>query len=135
MTGAIVATSLVAWPAAPFFLLMHGKDMTIRSGTEITAFTQGEITLDPAKFQPKTARVAAAQLAPLGTAPMGARALNNGDVLMLKSAGIADDLLIAKVKSAPADYRLETSDIIELKKAGVPEAVIHTMLEAQSRGR
>jgi hypothetical protein len=30
MTGAIVATSLVLWPAAPLFLLMHGKDITVR---------------------------------------------------------------------------------------------------------
>jgi len=37
MTGAIVATSLVVWPAAPFFLFMHGKDSTIPKDTEITA--------------------------------------------------------------------------------------------------
>jgi len=43
MTGAIVATSLVVWPAAPFFLFMHGKDTTIPKGTEITAYVNGEI--------------------------------------------------------------------------------------------
>ena len=37
MTGAIVATSLVFFPAAPLFLFMHGKDITIPKGTEITA--------------------------------------------------------------------------------------------------
>ncbi len=42
MTGAIVATSLVVWPAAPFFLFMHGKDTTIPKGTEITAYVNGE---------------------------------------------------------------------------------------------
>src|SRR5215831_19350958 len=97
MTGAIVATSLVAWPAAPFFLLMHGKDMTIRSGTEITAFTQGDITLDPAKFQPKLILAATAQPAVMRTAP-AARAITNADIVVLKSAGITDDLLIAKIK-------------------------------------
>ena len=50
MTGAIVATSLVVWPAAPFFLFMHGKDTTIPKGTEITAYVNGNMTLDPAKF-------------------------------------------------------------------------------------
>ncbi len=45
MTGAIVATSLVVWPAAPFFLFMHGKDTTIPKGTEITAYVNGEIKL------------------------------------------------------------------------------------------
>ena len=43
MTGAIVATSLVVWPAAPFFLFMHGKDTTIPKGTEITAYVNGTV--------------------------------------------------------------------------------------------
>jgi hypothetical protein len=50
MTGAIVATSLVVWPAAPLFLLMHGKDVTIPKGTEITAFVNGDAKLDRIKF-------------------------------------------------------------------------------------
>jgi hypothetical protein len=55
MTGAIVATSLVLWPAAPFFLLMHGKDITIPKGTQITAFVQGDVRLDANKFQKQLA--------------------------------------------------------------------------------
>ena len=54
MTGAIVATSLVVWPAAPFFLFMHGKDTTIPKGTEITAYVNGSMPLDPAKFVPSS---------------------------------------------------------------------------------
>jgi len=55
MTGAIVATPLVLWPAAPFFLLMHGKDITIPKGTQITAFVQGDVWLDANKFQKQLA--------------------------------------------------------------------------------
>ena len=51
MVGAMVATSLVIWPAAPLFLLMHGKDVTIPKGTNISAFVQGDLTLDESKFQ------------------------------------------------------------------------------------
>jgi hypothetical protein len=51
MVGAMVATSLVVWPAAPLFLLMHGKDVTIPKGTNISAFVQGDMTLDQSKFQ------------------------------------------------------------------------------------
>jgi hypothetical protein len=51
MVGAMVATSLVIWPAAPLFLLMHGKDVTIPKGTNISAFVQGNVTLDESKFQ------------------------------------------------------------------------------------
>jgi hypothetical protein len=51
MVGAMVATSIVIWPAAPLFLLMHGKDVTIPKGTNISAFVQGDMTLDQSKFQ------------------------------------------------------------------------------------
>src|SRR5215469_6318324 len=50
MTGAIVATSIVFFPAAPLFLFMHGKDITIPQGTEIVAFADGDMHLDMAKF-------------------------------------------------------------------------------------
>ena len=55
MTGAMVATSIVFFPAAPLFLFMHGKDITIPKGTEITAYINGDAPLDPAKFAPKVA--------------------------------------------------------------------------------
>lgn len=51
MTGGIVATSLVFFPAAPFFLFMHGKDISIPKGTEITAYVNGDMKLDVTKFQ------------------------------------------------------------------------------------
>ena len=50
MTGAIVATSLVLWPAAPLFLLMHGKDITVPKGTQITAYVEGNMNLDAKAF-------------------------------------------------------------------------------------
>src|SRR5207302_6387476 len=52
MVGGMVATSIVFFPAAPFFLFMHGKDITIPKGTEITAYVSGDMKLDLAKFQP-----------------------------------------------------------------------------------
>jgi|GEM_PF-416098 len=51
MTGAMVATGIVFFPAAPLFLFMHGKDINIPKGTEITAYVAGNIPLDKAKFQ------------------------------------------------------------------------------------
>jgi len=59
MTGAIVATSIVFFPAAPLFLFIHGKDITIPKGTEVTAFVNGDVPLDMAKFQPPSATPAA----------------------------------------------------------------------------
>ncbi|HVS81479.1 MAG TPA: PEGA domain-containing protein [Pyrinomonadaceae bacterium] len=57
MTGAIVATSILFFPAAPFFLFMHGKDITIPKGTEITAYIAGDTPLDPAKFNKQSPAV------------------------------------------------------------------------------
>jgi hypothetical protein len=54
MTGAIVATAIVFWPAAPFFLFMHGKDITVPKGTEITAYVNGDFKFGAEKFQRRT---------------------------------------------------------------------------------
>ncbi|MBA2377959.1 MAG: PEGA domain-containing protein [Blastocatellia bacterium] len=54
MTGAIVATSILFFPAAPFFLFMKGKDIKIPKGTEITAYVNGDVTLDRSKFVPRS---------------------------------------------------------------------------------
>jgi hypothetical protein len=51
MTGAMVATSIVFFPAAPLFLFMHGKDIDIPKGTEVTAYVAGNIPLNESKFQ------------------------------------------------------------------------------------
>ena len=50
MTGAIIGTAIVFFPAAPLFLFMHGKDTTIPKGTEITAYINGDIPLDSKRF-------------------------------------------------------------------------------------
>jgi hypothetical protein len=52
MTAGIVATGIVFFPAAPFFLFMHGKDITLPKGAEFTAYVSGDMKLDIAKFQP-----------------------------------------------------------------------------------
>ena len=65
MTGAMVATGIVFFPAAPLFLFIHGKDMNIPKGTEITAYVNGDVHLDrttfekPAADQAQTAQPAA----------------------------------------------------------------------------
>jgi hypothetical protein len=74
MTGAMVATGIVFFPAAPLFLFMHGKDINIPKGTEITAYTMGNIPLAKAKFlegaQPQATAVAASVADPPTTVSM-----------------------------------------------------------------
>jgi hypothetical protein len=50
MTVSMVATGILFWPAAPLFLFMHGKDITIPQGSEVTAFVEGDMPLDLGRF-------------------------------------------------------------------------------------
>src|ERR1700676_30238 len=50
MTGAIVGTAIIFFPAAPLFLFRHGKDISIPKGTEITAYINGNVPVDLSKF-------------------------------------------------------------------------------------
>jgi hypothetical protein len=50
MTGAMVATGILFFPAAPLFLFMKGKNITIPKGTEITAYVAADTPLEQAKF-------------------------------------------------------------------------------------
>jgi PEGA domain-containing protein len=61
MTGAMVATSIVFFPAAPLFLFIHGKDITIPQGTEITSFVEGDMHLNMANFGVAPAPISPAQ--------------------------------------------------------------------------
>lgn len=72
MIGAMVATSIVTLGGSALFLLMHGKDKKIPEGTQVTAFIQGDVTLDPAKFTtdaltPKSVAPAPAAAQPVTT--------------------------------------------------------------------
>jgi hypothetical protein len=122
MTGAMVATGIVFFPAAPLFLFMHGKDITIPKGHEVTVYTNTDLDLSKVK----------APIAPKSDGPNVALgpALTNADVLKLKKAGLGDQLVIDKIRASRADYKLETADLIELKQSGLSDAVIGAMIEA-----
>jgi hypothetical protein len=50
VTVGIAASVLLFWPAIPVFLMMQGKDITIPKGTEVTAYVDGTLNLDPARL-------------------------------------------------------------------------------------
>ncbi len=112
MTGGIVATSIVFFPAAPFFLFMHGKDISIPKGTEITAYVSGDLKLDIAKFQPAVA--ASGQGAASAVATSSAK-------LQLESNPSGADIDVDGnfVGSTPSDIQVsEGEHIVSVKKAG-----------------
>jgi hypothetical protein len=57
MVGAMAATAIFTLGGSALFLLMHGKDVVIPVGAEVTAYTVGDMTLDQSKFQTVTATV------------------------------------------------------------------------------
>jgi hypothetical protein len=60
MTGAMVGTAIVFWPAAPLFLFMKGKDITVPKGHEFAVYSSGAVSLDMAKIEQAGATVAGA---------------------------------------------------------------------------
>jgi hypothetical protein len=120
MTAGIVATSLVVWPAAPFFLFMHGKDITIPKGTEITAYVNGDMNIDLAKF---TLPVPSS---PLAAVPSSAPAVNtspSAETIAVPVASIPDgaDITVDRkfMGSTPSTLRLTPGDhTISIEKSG-----------------
>ena len=127
ITGAIVATSIVFFPAAPLFLLMHGKDITIPKGTEITAYINGDIPLDPAKFASQTTSKSETGTVP-GQPPTAAPAaeLGNGTdsglpTVEIKSTPDGAEITVDEkyMGSTPSALRLSVGDHqIKLEKSG-----------------
>jgi len=127
ITGTIVATSIVFFPAAPLFLLMHGKDITIPKGTEITAYINGDIPLDPAKFASQTTSKSETGTVP-GQPPTAAPAaeLGNGTdsglpTVEIKSTPDGAEITVDEkyIGSTPSALRLSVGDHkIKLEKSG-----------------
>ena len=57
------------------------------------------------------------------------KTISNSDVVDLHTAGFGDDLIIDKINTAATALRLEVSDMVELRKAGVSDAVIQVMMK------
>ena len=58
--------------------------------------------------------------------------LTNVAVVKLVKAGFKDKTIITIINSRPAKFKLDTEDLIELKKNGVNEKIILAMLSAQT---
>ena len=52
------------------------------------------------------------------------------DILRLKQAGLSDDVILNKVRTEGVNYGLTTSEIVELRSAGLSEGVLAEMLRS-----
>jgi hypothetical protein len=127
MTGAIIGTAIVFFPAAPLFLFMHGKDITIPKGTEITAYVNGDIPLDPVKFQTQAAGKPGTEATPVQPSPVAsaAQSTNGTDPLLtsveVKSTPDGADITVDDkyMGSTPSTLKLAAGDHkIKLEKSG-----------------
>jgi hypothetical protein len=78
----------------------------------------------PAAAIPDQPVVATAAVAP------EAPARPHEDILELKRAGLSDELILKKVRSENVNYHLTTVDVVELRAAGVSEAILEAMLRS-----
>jgi hypothetical protein len=118
MTAGIVATGIVFFPAAPFFLFMHGKDITMPKGGEFTAYVNGDVKMDLAKFQqPATSAMPQSTLANNATTV----ATSSTAKLQLESSPPGADIEIdgGFVGSTPSDLQVaEGEHVVIVRKAG-----------------
>ncbi|MGB7924544.1 MAG: hypothetical protein WCF57_14990 [Pyrinomonadaceae bacterium] len=61
-----------------------------------------------------------------------ADALTNADVLEMLRAGLAPEIITAKIKASASRFDTSPDTLQELKKAGVPDAIVLAMVEASN---
>jgi len=117
MTAGIVGAGILFFPAAPFFLFMHGKDITLPKGTEFTAYINGDMKLDISKFQP-------AASAPQSDPSAGSHDQNGGPVsarLQIGSTPPGADIEVDSnfVGNTPSEVQVGEGDhTVVVKKLG-----------------
>ena len=60
--------------------------------------------------------------------------LTNDSIVKMLSAGVDEEIVIAKIKSSPAAFTMDTDSLIRLKGANVPQAVVRAMLNWKAPG-
>jgi hypothetical protein len=58
--------------------------------------------------------------------------LTNKDVLEMMKSGLSAEIIIAKIKTSPAEFDTSTTALQELKAAGLPDTVILAMVQASA---
>lgn len=120
ITTAIVITSIVFFPAAPLFLFIKGKDITIPKGTEITAYINGNTPLDLAKFQPRIAPPSPLATATTESIPAAVQAVPEAQLEISSTPSGAEIEIDGNfVGNTPSTLGVSSGEhVIVVKKAG-----------------
>jgi hypothetical protein len=107
-----------------------GHDVLFPKGTEVTAYIQGNAAFSPEKLVPKTG--SSEPSVPAGPAGVS-QPLTNPDIVAFKQAGWSDDAVILRIKASTCQFSLDPPDFATLKHAGISEAVLQAMINAQAK--
>jgi len=123
MTTAMVATGILFFPAAPLFLFMHGKDVTIPAGTEVTAYVNGDFTLDRTRFlspdaAPAGGTVAQSQPSAAATPPPIAQDQPPPSATPTATAQSQEPVSVATPAAAPAQSQEAAQVEVQSKPPG-----------------
>ncbi len=119
MVGGMVATSIVFFPAAPFFLFMHGKDISIPKGTEITAYVNGDMKLEFARFHQDVPGAGSLQSTATNGSRQDAGLVSAKLVLESNPPGADVEVDGSFVGNTPSDVQVtEGNHTVSVKKTG-----------------
>src|SRR6267143_1388528 len=90
-----------------------------------TCLSWAAVAADPASPASNSAE-------PTSAAPSSLSSLAAADVVKLSQSGVSDDVLLAFVNSSQQPYNLSANDVLYLKNAGLPPAVLEAMLRHDS---
>jgi uncharacterized membrane protein len=60
-------------------------------------------------------------------------AVSPADIVHMSQSGVADDTIMAQIRSSGSVYNLTPTDVVSLKQAGVSERVLQCMLDSRYR--
>jgi hypothetical protein len=127
MAAGIVVTGLILWPAAPSFLFMHGKDITIPKGTEVPTFVSGNFPLHAAKFrqnepgaQPQVLPVAAQSVSakpePTSIGTLRITSVPGGADIYVDELFVGNAPSVLKVASGKHGFRVSKTGFTDWKR-------------------
>lgn len=123
VTGVVVTTTVVAVlvpVAAPFMLMRHGQEIGAAEGTRYDTFVDGDHVVRATTVEPSIAQ------------PATAGALTNKDIVAMSTAGLGDDVLLAKIATSSTSFDTSPETLIQLKKSGLSDRLLAAMAKGGS---
>jgi hypothetical protein len=127
MSGARKAATFAA---SPILVWVKGKNVTFEKGTESTAYVSGDVRIY--ESQPRPGLTLVPDRAADRSAAPGAM-LTNADIVRMQKARLSEEIILSKIDASTTNFDTGTQDLIQLKEAGVNDAIINAMVQKAGR--